>query len=232
MTRHPTARRVHRTSSGGDDAFLTGVLESTAWARTHGTRLLVGGIIVVLLLVGLLWYRNYRSALNDRATAELGPVRATVQSGNYALARQDLEQFVGRYGSTAAGEEGRLMLGQVYLEANEPQQAVNTLQPLANPGNAIGLNAALLLAAAYEASNQADRADATYLDIARKARFDYQKQEALDRAATLRLAQGNTAGAIELYERIIAMFKEEGPDKSLFQMRLAEIRAQQASQSR
>ena len=227
MVRHPTARRVHRTTSE-DDAFVTGVLETTAWAKTHGTRLLVGVIAFVLVVAGLLWYRNYSRALEERAASELGTVRATVQSGNYALARQDLEQFIGRFGGTDAADEARLMLGQVYLETSEPQQAISTLQPIANPGKPLGVNAAFLLATAYEAANQPTEAERTYLEIADKARFDYQKQDALDRAARLRLEQGNTAGAIELYERIIGMFGEEpSPDKSLFQMRLAEIRASQ-----
>lgn len=226
MARHPTARRVHRTTSD-DDTFLTGVLETTAWAKTHGTRLLIAGIAVVVLLAGLLWYRNYRTAMNERATAELGQVRATVQSGNYALAKQDLEQFVGRFGSTAAGNEARLMLGQVYLETTEPQKAIDTVEPLSKPGDPIGINAAFLLGAAHEAAKQPAEAERVYLSIANGARFDYQKQDALDRAARLRLEQGNAAGAIELYERIIAMFKEDGPDKSLFQMRLAEIQAAQ-----
>ena len=87
-----------------------------------------------------------------------------------------------------------------------------------------------MLAAAQEANKQPEQAERTYLRLADNAVFDFQKREALDRAARLRLDRGNAAGAAQLYERIIATFDEDDPqnavERAVYQMRLAEIRAQ------
>lgn len=230
MTKHPLARRVHRVAHD-EDKFVSGVLESSIWARQHTTILTVSGVAVLLLVLGFLYVRNWRGAIQEKAAAELATVRSTVQTGNLPLARQDLEKFVRQYGNTPAGEEAKLLLGQILLQANEPQRAASTLEPVADDVDSpLAFNAALMLAAAQEANKQPDQAERTYLRIADDAGFDFQKREALDRAARLRLDRGNAAGAAELYERILATFDEDDPDvvseRAVYEMRLAEIRAQ------
>jgi hypothetical protein len=53
MTRHPTARRVHRQDSAPDDAFIAGVLETSAWAKQHSRTLIVGGIIAAVVITAV-----------------------------------------------------------------------------------------------------------------------------------------------------------------------------------
>jgi tetratricopeptide (TPR) repeat protein len=84
--------------------------------------------------------------------------------------------------------------------------------------------AAFLLAAAYEALKQPDRAEETYLKIADDAQFAFEQREALERAAGLRLQKGNPAGAIELYDRILKSLPDDSPDRPIYEMRIAEIR--------
>jgi len=147
------------------------------------------------------------------------------------LAQQDLEGYVRRFGSTDAGAEAKIMLGQVYLQAKQPQKATEVLQSLAgNVDTPSGFTAAMLLAASYEESKQFDQADRTYLRIADDARFDFQRREALDRAARVRAEQGNVAGAITLYERVLTTYPDDddpqtASERNAYQMRLAELRA-------
>ena len=234
MTKHPGSRRVHRAAAD-DDKFVTGVLETSVWARSHSRWLVIAGVAALLLIVGTLYVRNVSARKTEAAAQQLGLIRGTVQGGNLVLARQDLEKFVNTYGDTPSGQEGRIMLGQVQLQANEAQRAIQTLEPLADDlESPLGYSAALLLAAAYEANKQLDESDRVYLRIAENGRFDFQKREALDRAARLRVDRGNTAGAAELYERILATFEDDDPKevdmqlKTGFEMRLAELRAQTA----
>jgi predicted negative regulator of RcsB-dependent stress response len=230
MTKHPTSRRVHRTAHD-EDVFVSGVLESSVWAREHGRFLVIAGVTAVVAIGALLYFTNYRSSLNERAAGDLSQVRATVQSGNVQLAKQDLERYVNRFGNTPAGAEAKLLLGQIQLQANEPARAIETLRPLADDAESpLGFNAALMMASAQEINKQLDEAERTYLRVADDARFVFQKREALDRAARLRLDRGNPNGAAELYERIIATFEEDSEEthaeQSAYEMRLAEIRAQ------
>ena len=228
---HPAARRVHRATHD-EDKFVAGVLESSAWAQTHGRTLVIAGVLGVLLVVGGLWYRSNRVATRERAASELSQVRATVQSGNVQLAQQDLENYVRRFGSTPSGAEAKLMLAQLHLETNQPAKAIGVLEDLADDSDSpLGYGASLLLGAAHENNKQPAEAERVYLRVADDSRFAFQKREALDRAARLRLEQGNTAGAVQLYERILATFEDEKEEevnqqeKSVFEMRLAELKA-------
>jgi predicted negative regulator of RcsB-dependent stress response len=234
MTKHhPTARRVHRVTQD-EDIFVSGVLESTAWAQTHARHIVIAAVVALILVVGFIYVRTSGSARRDAAARELSRVRATMQTGNVQLAQQDLEGFVRRFGGTEAGAEAKIMLAQVYLQSKQAPKAIETVQSLAgNVDSPAGFTAAMLLAAAYEESKQFDQADRTYLRIADDAQFDFQQREALDRAARVRAEQGNTAGAIQLYERIIQSFGDEPPAESLgdldvFKMRLAELKAASA----
>jgi predicted negative regulator of RcsB-dependent stress response len=230
MTRNPAARRVHRAVHD-DDKFVTGVLESSVWARQHGRILTIAAVVGVVGLLVFLYIRNWRGAVREKAAAEISNLRTTVQSGNLQLAQQDLEKFLRDYDKTPAGDEAKLLLGQILMQSNNPQRAATVLQPVADKVDTpLGFNAALMLAAAQEANKQQDQAERTYLRVADNAVFDFQKREALDRAARLRLERGNTTGAAQLYERILATFDENQPEdaveRSVYQMRLAEIRAQ------
>src|SRR5688572_29747918 len=131
MTKHPAARRVHR-SPHDEDKFVAGVLESSVWARQHGTILSIAGAVALIAILGFLYMRNWRGAVQEKAAAELSQVRATAQSGNLQLARQDLEKFVRQYGKTPAGDEAKLLLGQILLQVNDPKRAASILQPLAD----------------------------------------------------------------------------------------------------
>lgn len=224
--KHPGASKVRRERHD-EDVFVESVLEGSVWARQHGRILLIGGIVLFLALAAGIYYRNYRMNLENNAAAELNRVRQTVLSGNKQLAVTDLKSFVARFGKTGAGQEGRTMLAQMQLSLNRPQDAVTAIQPIADEQPA----AAFLLAAAYEALKQFDKAEQAYLKVADEARFGFEKREALERAAVLRMQNNNPAGAIELYNRAMETLPDDSPDRSIYEMRISEIRAATPAQS-
>ena len=151
MTRHPTARRVHRDAEP-DDIFVARVLETSAWAKQNSRMLVIGGIIAAVLIIGLFYFVTSRRSTNAQAAAQLTQARAVAMSGNSQLAIRELEQFLARYGGTPSADEARLMLASAYLDVGQPQQAQATAQPLADDmSSGLGINAAMLLAASYEA---------------------------------------------------------------------------------
>ena len=220
--KHPGSGRVHRQRHD-EDVFVESVLEGSVWAKSHGRIILIAGIAAFLAIAGLLWYRSYQSNVREAAARELNMVRQTVLSGNKQLAVTDLKKYVAKYGNTASGAEARTMLAQMHLSLNQPQEAVTAIQPIADDVKD-GTAAAFLLAGAYEAQNQPDKAEQTYLKIADEARFGFEKREALERAAGVRMARGNSAGAIELYNRAIETLPADSPDRSVYEMRIAEVR--------
>jgi predicted negative regulator of RcsB-dependent stress response len=232
MTRHPTARRVHRDNSAPDDVFVAGVLESTAWAKRHQRSLIVGGIIVVVLAVAVVVYLTNRSAQREQAATELSQVRSVAFSGNTALAIRDLEVFVRQYGSTPSGDEARLLLARAYLDEGRHDDAVETVSRLArNVDSDLGANAAMLVAAAHESAGNHAAAEEAYLRLGDDGRFLFQRQEGLDHAARIRLQQGNAAGAVELYERILDMTPDDAAERQIYELRLGEARVLEANPS-
>jgi predicted negative regulator of RcsB-dependent stress response len=226
MTRHPTARRVHRQDSAPDDVFVARVLESSAWAKQNSRMLITGGIIAAIVIVGLVYFVSSRRATESQAAAQLTQVRAVSMSGNNPLAIRELEQFLARFDGTAAAEEARLMLGQAYLQAGQPQQAQEAVQPIAGDrSSGLGINAALLLAASYEAAQEPHRAEEVFLSLADDARFLFQRQDALDNAARIRLQRGDAAGAAELYQRLLDITPQSNTERPIFELRLGEALA-------
>lgn len=224
--RHPTARRVHRPDAP-DDVFVAGVLESTAWAKQHQRALIIGGVLAAVLIVSLVLFVRNRAERRAAADVQLNQARSVAMSGNAPLAIRELEQFLTRYDGTPASAEARLLLARAYLDTGEYQQAIEAAQPVANDTDSdLGVNAAFLQAAAYEATGANDLAERAYLSVADDARFLFQRQEALENAARLRLQSDDPAGAIELYERLIDITPRDAPERSIFEMRAGEARAQ------
>src|SRR5690606_29297440 len=153
--------------------------------------------------------RSTRASDRARADLEINTLRQTAQAGNPAVAIRDIQAFLASYGSTPAAEEARLLLAQSYLEANQPQQAVDALRAsAADVVEPLGVQAAFLMGAAYEAMNDYDGAERVYLRVADGAPFDFQRVQALEHAARVRIERGNATAAAELYDRLIAMLPE------------------------
>jgi tetratricopeptide (TPR) repeat protein len=229
-TRHPTSRRVHRPDPGTDDAFVSGVLETTAWARQHQRTLIIGGIALAVIVVALVVWMTSRSAHREQANLRLTQVRAVALSGNNEVAISELQDYLDTYGGTPVAGEARLLLGRIYLQSGQASMAADVVRPAArNAGSPLGADAAFLLAGAYEAGQEPHRAEEVYLRIAQDGRFLFQRQEGLDHAARIRMQRADAAGAVELYERLIAMTPETSPDRQIFELRLGEARAAAAA---
>jgi predicted negative regulator of RcsB-dependent stress response len=230
MTRHPTARRVHRQETGTDDAFVAGVLETSVWAKQHQRILIISAAVAAIIIVGLVLWLNNRASTRAAAVEELTRVRAVVMSGNNPLAINDLQGFLARFGGTPSAAEARLHLGQALLRNGQAQQAIEALRPLARDvDDDMGANAAFLTAVAYETLQEPHRAEEIYLRVADEARFLFHRQEALDNAARIRVQRGDAAGAAQLYERAVEITPETNPDRQVLELRLGEARALAAS---
>jgi predicted negative regulator of RcsB-dependent stress response len=226
MIRHPTARRVHHDADASNDAVAERLYALLAWSRRNARTLIVTTTVVVGGSVAAIVYGNMQRVTRAQAASRLNEVRATAASGNHALAIRDLEGFLQRFGRTDAAQEARMLLAQLHLDAGEPAKAVEILTPLAGKADqSIGASAGILLGIAYEQSGNAQQAEATYLRVGERAAMDFQRREALEHAARLRLEQKQPAKAAELYERLRDMAPVGSPDRAVYELRLAEVRA-------
>ncbi len=224
MARYSTVRQ--RPPALEEDTFVSGVLEATEWTRKHAM-LIAMAIAAIVLIAGVtLYIRHYRSVLEARASGQLTQIRQIATAGNLPLAIRQLRQFVGTFGDTHAGNEGRVLLAQTLLDQGNASQAIPVVQPLAkNLDDPLGVPAAFLLGAAYEGAGNHPQAEATYMRIADKGRFEYQRREALESSARLKFQDGDAAGAAALYQRILKQLPDTSSIRPVYQMRMAEAQA-------
>ena len=226
--RHPGARRARPDSSGGDpdDAFIARILDFSKWASENQQVLTVATVVVAILIAGGLYYRSFQSDLRNQAAERLETIHQSIAINDVEGAKVDLATFLDQFGSTPYEGEARLMLGELYLETGDPQQAMAVLGPLgSSPRRPIEFQGAALLGAAYEQEGRLDEAEDTYLDIANRSDLEFQIRDALVAAARLRELQGDGDGAIELYERVLEEVEVTAPERGMFEMRIQEIRS-------
>ncbi|MGB1658465.1 MAG: tetratricopeptide repeat protein [Longimicrobiales bacterium] len=223
---NPGARRTSQNTHDADDSFVVGVLEASNWAKANQQLMTVGGVLLAIVVAGGFYYLNYRSQMNDRAAESLEMIYQSISLSDTEGAKIDLATFLDQFGSTAYEGEARLVLGELYLESGDPQQALAVLEPIGQrPGSPVELQSATLLAQAYEQEGRWDEAEDTYLSIANRSDLDFQIRDALVAAARIRSAQGDSEGAIELYEEVLEELDQNAPERGQFEMRIQEIRS-------
>jgi predicted negative regulator of RcsB-dependent stress response len=218
------AKRSRKKDHDPEDAFIAWVLEWTQWSQAHRQFLVLVGVLLVIAAGAGLYYRSYEKSLNQEAAQSMEQVQESMSLNDRQGAQSKLVTFLQRFNGTAYAGEARLLLGQIYLEANQPQQAEAVLKPIGeSPKTPIGLQAAALLGAAYEQEKRWDDAEQVYLRIADRSKLDFEVREALDDAARIRVQQGDTSGAVDLYKRILASLDPTDPNRNVYQMRIEEL---------
>ncbi len=231
MAARYTPPRSRSREEHPDDVFAARTLELSDWAQQNTQLLVILGVALALIVGMGLYYMNYRKGLTAQASVELERIQQTLATGEVEAAKADLVTYLDRFGSTPYAGEARLLLGQIDLQSGQTDQAVTALQPSASDlGEPIGLQAAMLLAKAYEQSGDLQKAEDLYLKVADGAKLDFQVRNALDAAALIRKEQGDLKGAADLYQRILDGMDETDPQRGLYQMRLQEARTEAARQ--
>jgi predicted negative regulator of RcsB-dependent stress response len=225
--RHPTSRRAPEEKKEAEDVFVEKVLEATSWAKKNSQVLTILGVAVVILMAGGVYYQNWKGAQTQRAVAQLEQVQQAVAFGEREEAKASLNQYLASFEGTPYAMEARLLLGQVLLEEEDPEGAMEALSPAVREmaSEPIGLQAAFLMAAAYEEADRLDEAERLLLRIANTAELTFQIREALAGAARIRTRLENYSGAIELYEEVLGGMEENDPERSYWELRLQEAAA-------
>lgn len=222
-------KRPSAQQTDDDDAFLTRVVIFSAWARKNSQALIVAGALVAAVVVGALYFINTRGASQEQATLQLEQIQQAVEMGQRAGATDQLQSFLVQHGGTDVGQEARLLLGQLHLEANEAEQAIAALEPaMRSLRHPVAIQSGLLLGVAYELADRPEEAEETYLRVGQQSDMDFQRRDALGSAARIRTSRGDLEGAATLYREILATFDGDDPDRGLYEMRLSEIEVRQA----
>jgi predicted negative regulator of RcsB-dependent stress response len=220
MASPSTTARSRTPRLDADDALALRTAELAAWARRNArTVMIAAGVVVAVVLVAFfVRYQNQRKA--DRAAEEWLSVQAAAAQGPSGIAQ--LAAFATSFDGTAEADVARLAMAQMYLEQNQPQQAVNQARRVADGGGVMDFQGRMMLGAALAASNQKPQAIEAYLKAAEGTDLVYQRQEARSEAALLHEESGNWAGAAQVYRSMLPDAKEGTLDRAVVDLRLAE----------
>lgn len=226
--RHPSSRRrPEDKKKEAEDVFVEKVVESWEWAKANTQILIVVGVVLVVVVAGVVYYTNYRTSVEDQAVARLEQVQQTLSFGEPEAARAELQQYIDRFQGTVYALEARVLQGELLLEQDDSEAAMDVLAPAvqAMDNEPIGIQAAFLMAAAYEEAGRLEDAERLYLRIADTSDMGFQVREALADAARIRSDAGDHQGAVDLLTDVLATLDEESPERQMWEMRLAEARA-------
>lgn len=211
-------------SNTADDAFTSRVLLFVAWAQRNPQTLIASVVAVVLVVVGAFWFTGQRSGRLAEAATQLEQVQQVVAVAPAEEAIAELERYLVSFGRTPYGLEARLLLGERFLEAGDPQGAIAALTVVAPSfGDPLRIQATVLLATAYEQAEDWAAAIRVYQDLKDRAEMTFQRQEAAEGLARAHLALGDTAAAVAAYQGLLDQLDEGDLARSYVQMRMAEL---------
>lgn len=205
-----------------DDVVLKRAMEMSDWARRNRRLIMALAAAALVAVAGLLYWRYYQAAREASAGAAFFELQQGAEA-NPAATRTRLASFIAEYSGTHEADEARLLLATLHLNENQARQAVPVLQPLAGDGGSpMAPQAGILLGDAQAQAGDRNAAIAAYLAAAGEAELDYQKAEALERAAMLREQGNDFKGAIELHRQVVEIYEKGSPERLQAEMRLAE----------
>ena len=224
--RHPGSRRAHQApSTDPDDVFIARVLEVGNWARANQQLVTILGLVILIAIAAAWYYNGYRDTLGEQAAEQIESVHQSIMLQDTEGAKNELITFLERFSGTAYEGEARLLLGDLYLQSADAQQARQVLEPLgSSPRAPIEFQGAALLGAAYEEEGRLEDAEAIYIRIADRSELDFQIRNALNSAARIRVSQGDGVGAIQLYQKALDTFEANEPARGRYELRIQELR--------
>ena len=200
------------------------MLTFSEWAQKNRSVLTIGVVAAVLGVTALVYYGNYRESLNTAAAAQLEELQQRLEQGDQAGAQADLQLYLERFSGTPFADEARVSLAQITAGMGDPAAAAEVLEPVAGDvGDPLGAQAAGLLAAISEDAGNLQMAEGLYERLADRAELSFQVHDALADAARVKRDQGDIAGALALYDRLLAEMDEGDPGRGVVEMRRAEV---------
>lgn len=174
-----------------------------SWARSHARQLGFGALGVVAV-AGILWVvraQNERSEL--AASQQLVAAQRSVGAGNLPVAATDLKKLSQQYGSTRAGTDAKVLLGQVLLQQGKPDEALKELEGVGTTGpTAASVHA--LRGAALEQSGKFAEAAAAYLKASETTILTAEAESFKSDAARAWMAAGKRDEALKIWQGIAA----------------------------
>lgn len=220
---------------GTEDTFVLGIARTIDWAREHQRGVILGALAAVVLIGGLIYYRDYRRNLTARAATQLSQLEGQLgAAGGPDQAISQIQEYLSRFSGTPSADEARLLLARIQLDQGRPSKAIEALDPLSGRplDTPTGYAAARLRADAHTAAGQSEMAIALLDRAARGARFAFQRHAAASDEAELLVQAGRYDSAASIYRGLMADSAGTAGQDNLYAVRLGQALALAATDAR
>ncbi len=132
------------------------------------------------------------------------------ETGDIDKAIIDLTTYVNEFPNGSRVREANLYLGRALLKADRPQEAKAVLSKIANPGDALGSIASILISRAYLADGDADFATQVLEDVSLRAPADTTKARAMLLLSSVFVNRSDYQRAISVLVRADSLIGAKG----------------------
>ncbi|HBE73013.1 MAG TPA: hypothetical protein DDW31_02815 [candidate division Zixibacteria bacterium] len=189
------------------DEFAEDMMRTVNFVKRYSTEVLAVAIGVLVIAVGLVFISQNRSKSEQTAGLMLNSAHGAMMSGNFPQAQEGYREIATRHGSTAAGQEARIYLGNILFQQHDYQGALKQYRECAKsrPKNPLLLQAALSgIAACLEQEGDFAGAAGQYAAIAdRMRKEEYLASDALMNAGRCYAEAGQPERARGSFQRLI-----------------------------
>jgi predicted negative regulator of RcsB-dependent stress response len=222
---NPQAPRTANTPSDRGEALFD-------WFRIRTRYLTIGAAVVAAAGIGYWFYTRSAQIRSGRAEQSLLQAKQAVFQGNQALAQNDLQNILRRYGSTRAGVEAGLLLAEIHYGRAEFQKGIDVLRGLLDNSAAEPSLSKIhaLIGDGEMQLGKSDDAVRSYQRAADQARFDGGRAFYTARKARALMAAGKAADARKVWEELASAPWAESVAPEA-RVRLGELEARQANRS-
>lgn len=188
-----------------EDPLVTAAFRGTQVWEQHGSRILIGLGVLVLLVLLVFFVSRSRAQTEERADADLFRAEMSVGQNDYASAVQMLREIVDSSPGTNAARSAMLYLGDAYTAQGKPGEAVNWYRRgLAKAGKDREAKVAGLsgLAAALEDRGDFAQAATNYAELAKLGTSDNERGRMMLAQARCLAKAGQIKNAVAVYQAV------------------------------
>jgi predicted negative regulator of RcsB-dependent stress response len=211
-----------------DDLDVDSLMDTLSARRREIT---IGVIVVAVVAGGLLLWRMSVNQKNDRAERALTEASNALYAGNRPLAMTQLQTIADRYGDTAAGVEGAMLLAELDFEDAKQADGMKVLDGLKGSGAAGNFKAPIdgLVAGAYADQKKYDDAAKQYQAAADESDYQSSKDVYQADAARMLMLAGKKDAARKIWQDLAS--RPDSPSVAEAKVRLGELDAVPATKN-
>lgn len=189
------------------DEFAEDMMRTVNFIKRYSTEVLAAAIGLLVIAVGLVFISQNRAKSEQTAGLMLNSAHGALMAGAFSQAQEGYREIASRHGSTAAGQEARIYLGNILFQQHNYAEALKSFRECARskPKNPLLLHAALSgIAACLEQEGDFAGAGQQYAGIAdRLPKEEYLASAALMDAGRCFAEAGLTERARAAYQKAV-----------------------------